>query len=154
MPGAFKKRPQMFLLAIVPNPEVQMKRVQTTLSSAQLLALRASPVQLLAAPGPNKFYNVLGCTAVYIAGATPYNLNGNLFLLIGPALYGWTFPYLVGLLDEAFDTLVMTTPSGYPHPASQGVNVPLTITVDGASELLSGDGTVLVILHYTIESTS
>lgn len=59
-----------------------------TLSTAQLLALNATPVQLVAAPGAGKVICGLGCFVFYIAGTHP--LGATSFQLNWGATEGYT----------------------------------------------------------------
>lgn len=53
------------------------QQVDVTLTSAQLLALNATPISVLAAPGANKAYIILGVVATKIAGTAYAGIDVN-----------------------------------------------------------------------------
>src|SRR5215831_10121310 len=62
-----------------------LNKVKLTLTSAQLLALKATPVSIIPAPGSGKFINVIGANVYYSFLTAAYTLNaGTLKLYHGP----------------------------------------------------------------------
>jgi hypothetical protein len=95
------KRPPMYLAEIVSPEEEPVKRIQHTLTSAELLHLKATPIQFLPAPGPGKFYLIHTTAAIFTHHTVAYSLNGN--ALIAPFdSYSTSFYFnLAGLIDMA-----------------------------------------------------
>jgi hypothetical protein len=134
--------------------EEPMKRVQHTLTSNELLHLKASPVTILPSPGPNKFYAVFCMISYFHHGTTPYDLNTNGYIITTGEPFMNGYITIGGMLSEAVDGL-STGSMGYANAlASLHVDQPLALTVDGSAELLAGDGTLLTIIYYSIESTT
>lgn len=126
-----------------------------TLTSAQLLALRATPITLIAAPGAGQMILLQQASMEYVFNATPYTVPGgaNLRLLINGVTVG-TDIAATGLLDQGANTI------GYARAANQttGIatatlaNQPLTIANSGGAEFTLGDGTLVVNVLYNIIS--
>jgi hypothetical protein len=144
----------MYLAAVVPPEEEPMKRIQHTLTSDELLHLYASPVQLLPPPGPDKYYVIFALFAHYFFNTTPYNLNGTLAINLKEADFIPSYVDAPALLDQTHDTLTGQGPAPNRTPAAGAFNAPLVATAGYTSELTEGDGTLLLILYYTIESTT
>jgi hypothetical protein len=154
MPGAFKKRPPIFLLGVFPPEGTIMHRVQHTFTADELLHLKATPIQLLPAPGPGKFYAAQLIIGYYTFNTTPFTLNASAYFVQSGAETFNVLLYMPGFITETEDTANVQTPFGVPALATAVVNQPLAITIDGPAELTLGDGTLLMILYYTIESTT
>jgi hypothetical protein len=149
-----RKRPPMYLAAVVPPEEEPMKRVQHTLTSAELLHLKASPVQLLPSPGPGKRYTIFALFCSYHHVTTPYTQNGNIAITSPSNLPQQINIILDGLINTATHRVRDFGPTGIPSITTTVEDAPLQLSVDGPNELLDGDGTLLLILYYTIESST
>jgi hypothetical protein len=136
----------------------QIKVVTITLTSAQLLNMKVTPVQLLPAPGIGKAYCVFTTLSHYRFKTTPYTLAGGGTLEIqpsGPGAFGIFFvSNNVGFLDQGADVII----SGYGNLQGYDVapydNMPLTITENAAAAMSVGDGTVTIVMYYAIVDLS
>jgi hypothetical protein len=144
----------MYLAAVVPPEEEPMKRIQHTLTSAELLNLKATPIQLLPSPGPGKFYAVHSLFASFNHITTAYTLNGNTLIKTTTTETGPIAVALNYLITVAANRMSQLPPPGGAFSSAEYVATALSLTVDGPNELLDGDGTLLLILYYTIESTT
>lgn len=126
-----------------------------TITSAQLLALHATPITLIAAPGAGQMILLQQASMEYVFNTTAYTVpvGANLRLLINGVTVG-TDIAATGLLDQVANTI------GYARAANQttGIatatlaNQPLTITNTNATEFTLGDGTLVVNVLYNIIS--
>jgi len=128
---------------------------QTTLTSGMVLALRASPIQLIAAPGADKIIVVNSCMLSYNYVSAAYGVtNVTLGLVLGSvATIGGTVAG-AGLLDQTASTLTTI-----PTPNNTGLlvrstatNQPLLIKNVGSAEAITGDGTLKVVVRYSVIS--
>jgi hypothetical protein len=111
----------------------------TDISSAELLALNASPIEILPAPGIGKYYEYKA-RLEYLFGNTAYTTSG------GGA------PYLAqGAKDCYFDkTLLEQEADGVSFGTFYAyglTNTALTLTAD--SDPTVGDGTARLVITYT-----
>lgn len=122
-----------------------------TITSSQLLNLRASPVQLLPAPGSNKFYRVINCVAMLKFGTTPYTTTGA--VLAGT--YGingslaWTNMNTFMAGGSNFITIKLGSQIGVSGTV---LNQPIYLCNTGGSDLQSGDSSITIQLYYTIST--
>jgi hypothetical protein len=152
MAGRDKKRPPIYTLVSALTSEPIMQRLQRTISTAELLALSDTPIQLLPAPGVGKYYLPWLYLLQYHAGTTPFTLGtaaNFLFLNMGGTFF----------LTDTFLTELATLVSkikalALPLLAADFENMdnyPLLLTNDNAN-LTDGDGSVTVTLYYTTET--
>lgn len=137
-------------------------RSVTPLSAAQLIALNTTPVQVIPAPGPNLYINLLSAMAVFTPGTTPYTLTGDPFFVVGPsnAPYVSAFSvgkesgFFTGFFTQTVNPVIMEFGDNYSSTFNFA-NKAMVIATDLASTAVSGgNGTVLVSCIYTIEATS
>ena len=118
--------------------------VTRTLTSAEILALRTTAIELLPAPGTNKYYELISVsgynnynTATYANGADLLNIECN-----GVAL--WTFP-------NAFTEAASTTASQGTRVADAVVAINTAINIrTSAADPTVGDGTIKISAIYRI----
>lgn len=118
--------------------------VTRTLTSAEILALRTTAIQLLPAPGTNKYYELISVsgynnynTATYANGADLLNVECN-----GVAL--WTFP-------NAFTEAAATTASQGTRVADAVVAINTAVNIRcSAADPTVGDGTIKISAIYKI----
>lgn len=137
--------------------------VAITLTSAQLLTLAATPVQILNAPGlPPKGFGssmVINPTAMYfqyLFGGTAYTI-GNADNVIRLEYTGQANALLstlaTGLVDQAVNRVVYASPAvaGVLQAQSVVANLGLELKLTGtAAALTLGTGTLAVTLKYDI----
>lgn len=138
--------------ALVSQSGGQVQVASVTLTSAQLLHLKATPVQLVPAPGPGMVINAISATLQYKAGTIPYTGPGgngiaisvpgeSSSFLVGPA---------VGFIDQSTDHINQLSPGGPVFSRANAENAALIIRNNDAGEWSGGDGTVIVTVYYTI----
>lgn len=130
-----------------------VQRQVVTLTNAQILALYATPVQLLPAPGAGLFYHVLKATLVDENTGTAYASGG--VLTVG---YGTTAATnaLASTVAAAFltsgTTMQEINESGVLNTVLTAANVlnqPIYIT-NATGAFTTGTGTLKVILEYSV----
>lgn len=137
-------------LTVIPASPVRVARV--TLTSAQVLAIFTTPVQIIAAPGAGKIIFPTSASVNYVAGATPYTDHGGSLLLQNGA--NWFSFATLGFWDQAASQIYMNGSLAFQQPAvSTFANKQLQITQSTANPTL-GDGTLVVTVEYRIVSVS
>jgi hypothetical protein len=127
---------------------------KVSVTSAQLLALKATPVVLLPAPGAGKAIQLLGAAFHYNFLTGAYTLNaGTLKAYLGAVASAkpLTIDVAAGLIDQvanrAWEVPILSTGA---LTDAQGVNVDVELGNAGAAEFTVGAGTLDVYLSYTI----
>lgn len=135
--------------------------VQTTavtLGSAQLQHLKATPVQLVSAPGSGNLLNVVSIVAQYKFGTVAYSVpnGGQISTAVGNAPTGINLA-AAGFIDQTANQIQIggsaSSPGfvpGWTWPQSVLENQPLTVSNNGGAEWTTGDGTVVVTVYYTV----
>jgi len=153
----------------LPTPGVDvMLQQKITLTSAQLLSLATTPILAIPAPGTNQVINVHQLCAYLHFGTTPYTVPGGANLqtqyaatpgntAFAASLAGW----LAATADAlyAFDALGTGAGRGWggapyasQNPPTNYVNQALYISATANPTL--GDGTLTIVLDYTIDPTT
>lgn len=130
---------------------------EVTVSSAELLALRATPKAIVAAPGAGKM--VVFHSALVIAdNGTAYVVSTNdlAFRMVGTAgdIVSQTID-TAGLLDSTSDIVSYVGPiaTDSKTPKAEAENTALVLHNTGAGELTTGTGVVRVKCWYSIVVT-
>ena len=142
---------------ISPTGEILVYAKRVALSSADILALSSTPIELVAAPGPNKQIIFHGVTVWFTAGGTPYSAGSNIriyYTSLAAARYvsSWANTEWQSAVDRVQSYGTSTMAWGYAPPGNL-INAPLVLTVD-SSDFTSGDGTAVLVIEYTIECTT
>lgn len=128
-----------------------LSTAKISLTSAQLLALNTSPVEIIAAPGTGKYIAVIQSVYNSLAGATPYayadGSNGN----------GLFYGGADGAGGDGTDNQVFANASSAINVGTGGLgsaltnveNLPLLLT-DPAGNMTAGDGTGSITVLYSI----
>lgn len=130
---------------------------EVTVTSAQLLALRATPVTIVAAPGAGKMIVLLN--ALFIAdNGTAYVVGTNDMALRYASTTGDIVGQTVdtaGLLDSTSDIATQAGPIATDNkvPKADCENQPLVLHNTGASEFTTGTGVLRVKCWYSITKT-
>jgi hypothetical protein len=131
-----------------------VSKVKFTLTSAQLLALRATPVTILPAPGASRYYHVIGVTGRYLFGGVAYTLNaGTLKLFMGPVASAKALTAdMSALLTQGTNatTIGQAVLGLATLTDAQALNVALQAGNDGAAEFTLGTGTVEFIVEFEV----
>jgi hypothetical protein len=132
-----------------------VSQVRVALSSAQLLALNASPVTIVAAPGAGQMLVVLGVAANLAFGTTPYTISsGNVVLFIGTIDEGdianATAGFFRNLLVNAGNIAGVDGPfAGLTDDPDFLANQPIIIGSTETDPTL-GDGTLSLTVLYAV----
>src|SRR3954451_10448538 len=97
--------PILFVPALFAQSGGGVQTASVTLSSAQLLNLHGSPVQLIPAPGAGNIIKPVSITLQYKTGSAPYNAGDGNFAIGTPALPGATHGPGGGFIDQASDQI-------------------------------------------------
>jgi len=130
----------------------QVRAVRVTVTSAQILALFTTPVELVPTPGPDRV--VIGLDAVILlrAGVVPYTDGGGLLVVgHGQAAIKEVTLTSAGFWDSAMDALAH---AAFETAINWGVvsdleDKPLVISNDTANPTL-GTGTLEVTIFYVV----
>jgi hypothetical protein len=127
-----------------------------TLSAAQIKTLKATPVQLVAAPGVGKAIIFHFGHILYVFNTAPYaSISFQAQLGIGHTL-AWNTEansfFAHNLIDAVENTFLwggaeLTDPT---PTASVLDNQPLIVFNTGSSEFTDGDGTLVVTVYYSV----
>ena len=145
----------VIVVGLVPSVFAQgtdsaVQKAVVPLSSAQLQHLKTNPVQVVAPAGTGKLLNLVSLVAQYKAGSSPYALGdgGDFTASLGSAALGIRL-IAAGFIDRTANQIQFNSPSGL-GTQSDMENQPLTISNNGAGEWTDGDGSVIVIVYYTV----
>jgi hypothetical protein len=128
-----------------------VQTASVTLSSAQLLHLHGSPVQLIAAPGAGSVIKPFSITLEYKAGSTPYVAPDGGFAIGTPALPGAAQGPGGGFVDQTSDQFAYLAGFGGAFGArSNFENQPIIVMQNGSAEWTAGDGSVVINITYTV----
>jgi hypothetical protein len=147
----------LFVLCLVPGVFAQtgapIQTATVTLSSAQLLHLKAAPIQLVAAPGSGKAINAISAFLQYkfnsAAYASPAGGTGFEISFSGESGSYLTGP-AVGFIDRSSSQISQLSPGGPVFSQAAAENAAPIIRNNDGGEWTSGDGTVIVTLYYTV----
>jgi hypothetical protein len=122
-------------------------------TSAQLLALHATPVTIIPAAGAGTLISIVNATLEYNFNTTAYVVPGTsqLQLLINNLEVG-TDIAATGLLDQAASTVASTTAANQSTGVAMATlsNNALVIQNSVGPEYTTGDGTLTVTVYYNI----
>ena len=118
-----------------------------SLSSAQILALNTTPIQLVAAPGANKMIVVSVVAFYYDHNTTAYATNTTLHLRYASAASSGIT--LGNFITQTQDVIATQTGNLFTSAPNAFINQALNITVDTGNPT-AGDGTLVVKVYYRI----
>lgn len=137
------------------NPgENRMKRTQLTLTSAQILTLGTVPVQLAPTPGPGKFIRVWQALFDAKFNTTPYSVPGGPALVVGQPLEAQAHSPVGNNISAAASNLDLVPGEETTDIRANFADQPITVRVETGLNPTLGDGTLTVIMYYTIEPLS
>jgi hypothetical protein len=136
---------------------VELRWAEVSLSSGELLALRATPKTLVAAPGSGKLLEFLGGVLFLDATATAYvESSANLAVKYtdGSGAKVSDDIEATGFIDQTADTMTSIVPKTDAIVAKSGCeNKALVLHNLGAGEYTTGTGTMRAKVLYAIWST-
>lgn len=128
---------------------------RSLITSAQLLALKTTGVNLIPAAGPNTVITLDTVTLHYLFNTTAYTLNaGTLRLFYGPQASALPLcaDTSVGLIDQVANRAIPSVPLTLiaVQTDANGVNQPITLGNTGTANFTLGAGTLVVACTYNI----
>lgn len=134
------------------------KSFETTITSAQLLALRATPITLAVAPGVGKVYEFVSVLMIarngtaYVVGTNDMAIR---FKDGSSDIISQTID-TAGLLDQTADLMAQAGPIATDNktPKADCDNQPLVLHNTGASEFTTGTGTLRVKITVRVWTSS
>jgi len=131
----------------------------TIAGGATLRAIGSAPQTIIAAPGANKYLNIVSVAVSYNYNSAVYNFGGTeipIFKFSGGA--GSAFAIPTGVINAAIDSnrsLGRYTSDGTALNGVEAVtNTAFVLTTDDAGDATTGDGDLDVVVYYTIEDTN
>lgn len=131
-----------------------VNQMRFVVTSAQLLALKTTPISIIPAPGAGKFIQVIGVDMRMLFGGTAYTLNaGTLKVFYGPvanakAITGDQSALLTAGANST--TLNAAISAETTLTDAQALNVDIELGNDGAANYTLGNGTLVVYVEYEI----
>lgn len=128
---------------LIPPANAQIKFKKVSLSSAQILSLNSTPVELLPAPGAGKVISVAKVVAVFTYGTATYVSAGNLNVVQGAN----NIVQFGGLITNTADVIKDSAPSSATVLENTALDVTVTV-----GDPTTGDGTLdFEIFYYEVE---
>lgn len=133
-------------------------RIDTvTVTTAQLLALRATPATLVAAPGAGLYLEFLGASLILDYNSIAYTestdnmairFTNTTAAIVSQAIES------TGFIDQTVDTITSALPKiDAIVAASVAVNAPLVLHNTGDGEFASGNSPLIVKIAYRVHSS-
>lgn len=151
------------LLANADDVEIRetfLRQTSTVLTNAQVLALRATPITVAAAPGAGKFNEFRSAVLIFnrTAGYTETADNLAIKYVDGSGTAASATIETTGFVDAAGDAITFAPPAATPPiitAAGELSNAPLVLHNTGDGEYGGGDAanTITVVVTYRIHST-
>ena len=135
-----------------------LREVMVTVTSGQLLALRATPKVLLATPGVGLSYEIVSAKARYIYNTTPYTINapGDDMVIRWTNTTGsilTTDITSTNFIDQAASTQQTCVQlGGVIDTDANATNAAVVLHNEGGAEYSAGDGTLEIYLTYRIHT--
>lgn len=145
----------LLVLCVVPVALAQagggtVQTVTVTLTSAQILTLYSSPVQVVPAPGAGQILNPISFTLQYKFGTTAYVVAQQDIHFTGPAQNQYANLSAVNFLDAPSSRVATVPATGQASAdAATYANQPIMVGLT-ASDATQGDGTVTITVCYTV----
>jgi hypothetical protein len=135
------------------NVAVQYFTQTVTLTSAQLLALYATPISILSAPGANLMYVIQSISVQYRYLTTAYTLNSATELIFGytsaPATYPIAQSAVTGLVDQTHSVITQAALTNSNNASADVINEALYVT-NNTANLSLGVGTMTLVISYAV----
>lgn len=126
---------------------------QITLTAAQMLALRATPIQIVPAPLANQYVNIVDAFAEYVFNTTGYTIGsgGHIDFVIGTQDSKFGF-VATGFIDQTASMTQKVVPDATPALLTKANTAGQAVSIKniGSAEYTLGDGSVVVTLMYNL----
>jgi len=129
------------------------------LADSDMVALRGTPVELIAAPGEGKYIEVVACQLIFDYGSgTAYAESADNLILgydDGTTQIGNTLE-MTGFIDQTADMVLWWVNSATARAAALAVNQNVALKNSGDGEIVTGDasdGALRVIITYRVYSS-
>lgn len=148
--------PTFRVLAPADLPGATVFSATLTLTSAQLKALHATPIQIVPAPGAGLALMPLSATAEYVFVTPAYSGVTNAIIVIAPAatLGSSNEPIQMmaaGFIDQTASQLSVTPAQTVAAAAADFSNTALMVANEqGSGEFTTGNGSLKITLYYTV----
>lgn len=139
----------------------EMVYTEVSVSSAQIKAMGTTPVELLAAPASNKYYDIDKVALEYTHVTTNYTMGTTTSLIIGTTDNGYYGAWVSTLLlnNGASSFMVTDYPTANPNAVPATVEVEIIgtpqavyLSTDDSADPTLGDGTLLVKIWYKVRT--
>lgn len=134
-----------------------MQQRTLTLTSAQLLALGATPVEIVPAPGVGVYLTPIAVSSVNHFGTLAYAAGSAVQCYIGTKANGNLIPAAtaahVNAAANSIEQLTGAPTTATPDAQANIENAALNISASGA-EFTTGDGTLTVTVYYNSSRTT
>ncbi len=129
-----------------------VRTAEVELSSAEILALRATPINIVPAPGAGTWVELISATAIVDYNSAAYVEPDTNNLEIQYATSGVIAATIesTGLVDATADTAIKVSGVVPVTALSNLVNQALKIKNNGAAELTTGNSPIRIIVNYLI----
>lgn len=128
--------------------EEELRTAEMEVSSAELLAVADTPVELVPAPGEDIAILPFVIVGIYTAGGTPYTHDGALDVTVG--LVGLTVASFNNLITGAVDGVAVSIGNDGQMDRPDYENQPLLLVSSENPTL--GDGTLKISIGYLLIS--
>lgn len=136
----------------VANPYPAPTVATVDITSAQILAMGTTPIELLPAPGVNKYYDIEKIILEYTHVSTAYTSTETTLIYSGCSVTPVHIDFLTQISNAVVEssnggvlTSVDSTSLSYPYALNQS----LTLGTFNASDPTLGNGTLRAIITYT-----
>jgi hypothetical protein len=122
------------------HPVAELQQQQTTVSSAEILDLDSTPVEIIPAQGDNIVINPISITVQRVEGGTPYTITNSLNFTIDNNV--------VFNVDQTILTNIVGIQKGTPQASGLVANVGLLL--QSVAGILAGTGDIVVRVVYEL----
>lgn len=143
----------MAITVNIPNPITTTTAI-VNITSAQILAMGSTPIELLPAPGVGKYYDIERIFIEYSLNTTPYTWGTSSFLRLRPydkRIYTFSSDGEIAIFKD-YLTAEADGVLGITIQQNEYLNHNVTLRTDDASDPTLGDGTLRAIITYTVRT--